>query len=74
MKSRSIDTIVKCKRFKNHEGNSRNVLFFIIEVTNKNNRPPDLSQFKKKIVDNLKNKESQAHEKTAENLSLIKKL
>jgi len=31
-------------------------LFYFIKVTNKNFKPPDLSQFKKRIVDNLKNK------------------
>jgi hypothetical protein len=56
VKNNKIDTIVKYKKYKNLRENSKNVYIFIISVNNKNFKPPDLSMFKKKMVDNLKNK------------------
>jgi len=56
VKNNKIDTIENSKKYKNLKESSKNVDIFIISVNNKNFKPPDLSMFKKKMVDNLKNK------------------
>ena len=57
MKSRKSAKTESKLRFKKAKDSSRNVLNLITAVNHKNFKPPDLSMFKKKMVQALKSKE-----------------